>query len=142
MRGRATRLLLEEGVLDGEEVQRLARLALSPATPTPDAAAWIAGVVQGSALLLLQQDGLWGALDAWLRDLSPEAFTEVLPLVRRAFASFQPPERRAMGDKAKRQGRDDAVAVVVGANEALAVIDRARADLVLPVLAQILGSGL
>jgi hypothetical protein len=139
VRGRACRLLLEEGAIDGAEVQRLARLALSPATPTPNAAAWIAGVVRGSALLLLQQDGLWSALDAWLRELSPDAFTEALPLVRRAFADFQPPERRAMGDKVKRLGRDGALSVSVADDEAMAGIDRARADLVLPVLAQILG---
>jgi hypothetical protein len=139
VRGRATRLLLEEGAIDGDEVQRLARLALSPATPTPDAAAWIAGVVRGSALLLLQQSGLWSALDAWLRDLSPDAFTEALPLVRRAFAGFQPPERRAMGDKVKHLGRDGSRTTPAGDDELMAGIDRARADLVLPVLAQILG---
>jgi hypothetical protein len=139
VRGRATRLLLEEGALDGDEVQRLARLALSPVTPTPNAAAWIAGVVRGPALLLLQQDGLWSALDAWLRDLPPDAFTEALPLVRRAFADFQSPERRAMGDKVKRIGQGSATAIAVGDDEAMAGIDRARADLVLPVLARILG---
>jgi hypothetical protein len=120
-------------------VQRLARLALSPVTPTPNAAAWIAGVVRGPALLLLQQDGLWSALDAWLRDLPPDAFTEALPLVRRAFADFQSPERRAMGDKVKRIGQGSATAIAVGDDEAMAGIDRARADLVLPVLARILG---
>jgi hypothetical protein len=139
VRGRATRLLLEDGAICGDEVQRLARLALSPATPTPNAAAWIAGVVRGSALLLLQQEGLWSALDAWLRDLSPDAFTEALPLVRRAFADFQPPERRAMGDKVKRLGREDAAATPAADDEMMVGINRARADLVLPVLAQILG---
>jgi len=139
VRGRATRLLLEDGAIDGGEVQRLARLALSPATPTPNAAAWIAGVVRGSALLLLQQDGLWSALDAWLRDLSPDAFTEALPLIRRAFADFQPPERRSMGDKVKRLGRDGGAAATDADDETMAGINRARADLVLPVLAHILG---
>ena len=140
VRGRSCRLLLEDGAIDGDEVQRLARLALSPATATPQAAAWIAGVVRGSALLLLQQEGLWSALDAWLRELSSEAFTEALPLVRRAFGDFGPPERRAMGEKVKRLGRDGgAMAVASGDEGAMAGIDRARADLVLPVLARILG---
>ena len=140
VRGRAVRLLLEEGAIDGDEVQRLARLALSPATATPQAAAWIAGVVRGSALLLLQQDGLWSALDAWLRELSPDGFIEALPLVRRAFGDFQPPERRSMGEKVKRLGRDGAVlGVAVGDEGAMVGIDKTRADLVLPVLARILG---
>lgn len=139
VRGRACRLLLEEGTIDGDEVQRLARLALAPATPTPQAAAWIAGVVRGSALLLLQQDGLWSALDGWLRELPPVAFTEALPLVRRAFGDFQPPERRAMGEKVRRLGRDGDLPAPASEDEAMAGIDRARADLVLPVLARILG---
>lgn len=149
VRGWCCRLLLEERALDGAELQRLARLALSPATPTPAAAAWIAGVTRGSGLLLLQQDGLWAALDAWLRDLAPDTFIETLPLLRRAFTDFQPPERRAMGEKVKRLRAGDGGPLADGRGrngsiapddfDGLAGIDRERADRVLPVLAQVLG---
>ncbi|HET8629728.1 MAG TPA: DUF5682 family protein, partial [Thermomicrobiales bacterium] len=141
VRGRCCRLLLDGGALDGAELHRLARLALSPATPAAQAAAWIAGVTHGSGLLLLQQDTLWGALDDWLRDLAPDTFVEMLPLLRRAFAAFQQPERRAMGEKVKHLRRDArGEPVMAAAGDAdLADIDRARADRVLPVLAQILG---
>ncbi|HET7036550.1 MAG TPA: DUF5682 family protein, partial [Thermomicrobiaceae bacterium] len=139
VRGWCCRLLLEERALDGAELQRLARLALSPALPAATAAAWIAGVTRGSGLLLLQQDGLWTALDGWLRDLAPQSFVELLPLLRRAFAAFQPPERRAMGEKVKRLGQGGAAALDVMDGDGLAGIDRARADRVLPVLARLLG---
>ena len=43
-----------------------ARLALSPANPAPEAAAWVQGLVRGSGMVLLHQDGLWAALDEWL----------------------------------------------------------------------------
>ena len=56
-------------------------------------------MLHGSGLRLLQQNGLWRALDVWLVALSPEALVGMLPLLRRAFAAFPAPERRAMGEK-------------------------------------------
>ena len=66
-------------------------------------------------------------------------FAEAVPLVRRAFAAFEAPERRAMGEKVKRFGRE---APEGRAAEAEEEIDPERADRVLPVLAYILGSRL
>lgn len=133
IRGRAARILLDEGTLDGAAIGRLARLALASATPAEAAADWIAGVVAGSGLLLLQQAALWAALDSWLRELSSDGFTAVLPLLRRAFADFSPPERRAMGDLLRR-GPDAARP----AAETLTDLDHERASKVLPVLEAIL----
>ena len=59
--------------------------------PRLEAAAWVEGVLRGSGLVLLQQDGLWRALDGWIAGLDPETFTAMLPLVRRAFSGFKPP---------------------------------------------------
>ena len=142
VRGWCCRLLLEERALDGAALQRLARLALAPVTPAAVAAAWIEGVTRGSGLLLLQHDDLWAALDGWLTELAPDTFVELLPLLRRAFASFQPPERRAMGEKIKRLPRDgDGATAGSGPDsvDGMAGIDPARADRVLPVLAHVLG---
>jgi hypothetical protein len=135
VRGYACRLLVDQGVLDAAEVSRRARLALSPAVPARDAAAWIEGLLRGSGLLLLHHDSLWEALDAWLADLAPDTFTEILPLLRRAFSEFQAPERRKMGEKVKHLGRAPAQA----SRPILADVDPDRAARVLPVLAQILG---
>src|SRR5262249_36859144 len=111
---------------------------------TEQAAAWVEGVLRGGAQRLLYQDGLWLALDAWLSELTPEAFVAMLPLVRRAFSSFHGPERRAMGEKVKRL-RSVGVGGAVGgtitttAGPDLSTINQERAKLVLPVLAQIVG---
>jgi hypothetical protein len=144
VRGWCCRLLLEHGALDEGELQRLARLALSPVNPAPQAAAWVEGVLRGSGVVLLHQDGLWHALDGWLRELSAEAFVALLPLLRRAFSGFQPPERRAMGDKVKRLRADAAgetslAPTELGSGAEGAPLDRERADRVLPILARILG---
>jgi hypothetical protein len=141
VRGRCCRLLLERGALAADELRRLAGLALSPAVPAPEAAAWVEGVARGSGMLLLAQDGLWSALDAWVSALSAETFTALLPLLRRAFSEFHPPERRAMGQKVQRLRAGTAAMRTPageGANDSPA-LDERRARLVLPVLAQILG---
>jgi hypothetical protein len=138
VRGGVCRLLVEQKTVAPEELERLARLALSPATEPAQAAAWAEGLLRGSALLLLHHDGVWSALDHWLASLSDEAFVEMLPLVRRAFAEFSSAERRQMGDKVKRlrAGPDGApVKVVASADD----LDPARAALVNPVLSLILG---
>jgi hypothetical protein len=145
LRGRCCRLLLDAGALAEDELQRLAGLALAPANPAPQAAAWAEGVLRGSGLVLIHQDGLWRALDAWLRELSAEKFVALVPLLRRAFSDFAPPERRAMGEKVKRlrptAGEAGLAPTSTGRGEeaAGAPIDRERADRVLPVLARILG---
>ncbi|MGZ3600949.1 MAG: DUF5682 family protein, partial [Ktedonobacterales bacterium] len=144
VRGRCCRLLLEQHAMDEAELRRLAGLALSPVTAAPQAAAWVEGVLRGSGLLLLHQDGLWSALDAWLSDLAPDAFVALLPLLRRAFSGFQAPERRAMGEKVKRlraSGSASTGGTYGGQSRtgATAGLDIERANAVLPVLAQILG---
>lgn len=138
VRGRACRLLLELRAIDEEELGRLARLALSPATPSAQAAAWMEGVLRGSGMLLLYQDAIWLALNRWLCDLDADGFVAVLPLLRRAFSGFQAPERRSMGEKARTLGYGDtprAAGTVPDGPQ----LDRERAALVLPVLGRILG---
>ncbi len=139
VRGWCCRLLLEQRVIDGDELHRRARLALSPAVPALQAAAWIEGLLRGSGLVLLHEDALWIALDRWLTDLSAETFVELVPLLRRAFAGFQAPERRAMGEKVKKLGRGAEMRKSVAVGATVGAVNRERADLVLPVLAQVLG---
>ena len=139
LRGWCCRLLLEQEALSAEELQRQAGLALAPANPAPQAAAWVEGVLRGSGLILLQQDGLWTALDAWLAELPSDTFTAMLPLVRRAFSGFAPPERRKMGEKVKHLHAGSGVGSTGGHAVDGRVVDQERAAWVLPVLAHILG---
>ncbi len=142
VQGRCCRLLLEQNALDEQEFQHMARLALSPVTPSAHAAAWIEGVLHGNGLLLLHLNGLWLALDSWLNELASDVFEATLPLLRRAFSEFQAPERRAMGEKvrhmhnttAERQGS-------TGENGQIQRLHHERGALTLPLLAHILGTG-
>ncbi|MEU2439364.1 DUF5682 family protein [Streptomyces rubradiris] len=137
IRGRAARLLLDDGALRPEEAARLMGLALSPGMPPAAAAAWIEGFAGGGGgLLLVHDERLLGLLDTWLTGVPADAFTDVLPLLRRTFAAYEPGVRRTLGELVRR-GPGDRPG---GAAQAAAVPgfaaepDTARADAVLPVL--------
>ena len=105
--GRATRILLDAGRLDSEAAAlRMAR-RLSLAVPPPQAAAWLAGFVAGDAALLVHDATLLGLVDSWVGELDETTFEDLLPLVRRTFSDFTPPERRTIGEQLSRLGRDD-----------------------------------
>jgi len=138
LRGWCCRTLLEKGVLDDEETERIASRELSPAGVAAECAAWAAGLLRGSGLVLLHQERIWRIFDRWLRAFSPEAFVEMLPLIRRAFSEFAPAERRQMAEKVKRL--NDASPERRTAAAAPDDVDAARAAKVLPILAHILGA--
>ncbi|MFE2978999.1 DUF5682 family protein [Streptomyces sp. NPDC059258] len=145
IRGRATRLLLDDGRLAEDEAARLMGLALSPGTPPADAAAWIEGFVGGASgggMLLVHDERLLGLVDAWLTGVPADQFTDVLPLVRRTFSAYEPGVRRTLGELVRRgpapEGArpNDAGRAPGGFGPGL---DRARADAVEPVLRLLLG---
>ncbi|WP_328537132.1 DUF5682 family protein [Streptomyces sp. NBC_00344] len=146
IRGRAVRLLLDDGRLAQEEAALLMGLALSAGALPADAAAWIEGFVGGASgggMLLVHDERLLGLIDGWLAGVPADAFTGVLPLLRRTFSSYEPGVRRTLGELA---GRGPAGARQAGGPEPLAPgfgagLDEERADAVLPVLRLLLGGG-
>ncbi|TRV75041.1 hypothetical protein FKN01_22945 [Streptomyces sp. 130] len=149
IRGRAARLLLDDGHLDQDAAARLMGLALSPGTPPADAAAWIEGFVGGAAgggMLLVHDERLLALVDAWLTGVPADTFTDVLPLLRRTFSAYEPGVRRTLGDLVR---RGPVPAGVPGAGSPAGagatapgfgpVLDAARADAVVPVLRLLLG---
>ncbi|MEU9790525.1 DUF5682 family protein [Streptomyces sparsogenes] len=105
IRGRAARLLLDDGRLAEGEAARLMGLVLSPGTAPAEAASWIEGFVGGGAgggMLLVHDERLLGLLDRWLTGVPAEAFTDVLPLLRRTFAAYDAGVRRTLGELVRR----------------------------------------
>ncbi|MGW4511454.1 DUF5682 family protein [Streptomyces sp. NPDC004393] len=143
VRGRAVRLLLDEGELGQDEAARLMRFALSPGTAPTDAAAWIEGFVGGGAggMLLVHDERLLGLVDAWLTGVPAEAFTGVLPLLRRTFSAYEPGVRRTLGDLVRRgpKAQGSVVAVGAGVSGFAPDLDAGRADAVVPVVRLLLG---
>lgn len=100
--GRASRMLLDAGVLDGAEVAARLSRRLSLATPAPAAAAWLDGLLSGDAALLVYDPRLLGIVDGWISGVDEDVFDDVLPLLRRTFAAFSGPERREIGEQISR----------------------------------------
>ena len=161
--GRAARLLLDAGRTTATEVAARLSAALSVAAGPAQGASWVEGLVaSASGLLLVHDPALLAVIDDWLASVPEEGFDELVPLLRRAFADFQPAERRMIGEAAAGLGRGGAGAGgVAGAGEgalggggagagdgglgagaggaALPGIDHERAAAVLPLLRRLLG---
>lgn len=137
--GRAARLLFDARQLDESDVRRALGRALARGSDPARAAAWLEGAFRDSGLILVHQTGLLAAVDAWLSALDGATFLALLPLVRRTFATFAPPERAALAARVTASASDaqNARPPVVATD---ATIDWERACLVVPALAEILGS--
>jgi hypothetical protein len=134
LRGRACRLLLEQQRITEGELEQQMSLSLSTAQEPGHAARWLEGLLAGDGLFLVHHEKLLTTLDGWVSSLGPAHFQESLPLLRRAFSTFAPAERRKIAQRLRDQGRPGAPARSTDAS-----FDAERAARVLPVLAEILG---
>lgn len=143
LRGRCSRLLLDDGRLAEDGAARLMGLALSPGTTPTDAAAWVEGFLSGGGVLLLHDDRLLGLLDGWLAGVSEQAFTDVLPLLRRTFSAFESGVRRSVGELVRRGPGAGRSPEEVGESVSgfAPDLDPERAEAVLPTLRLLLGPG-
>ncbi|QXZ10504.1 hypothetical protein KUF54_04585 [Comamonas sp. Y33R10-2] len=143
LRGMACRLLLDEHLLQSAEVVQQFNRNLSLGAAPMDVAAWLDGFLNQQALVLLHDESIWGAIDAWLSGLGEVQFAQILPLVRRSFANFSKHERQSLGEKAKRVPVSGAAAAApVTSDAGDAPWDEQRAALALPVLNALLGLNL
>ncbi|MDA0140644.1 DUF5682 family protein [Solirubrobacter deserti] len=100
--GRATRLLHDAGELGSPEVAGAMSRALSPGEEPERGASWIEGFIGTSGLVLVHDPELLQILDEWMDRVEPEAFTTVLPLLRRAFSVLPAGERRRLGERLRK----------------------------------------
>ncbi|WP_220040640.1 DUF5682 family protein [Streptomyces tateyamensis] len=135
LRGRAVRLLLDDGRLTFGQARRRLGLALSGAGEPADAASWIEGFLAGGGALLLHDAQLLGLLDDWLLAVPEQEFTALLPLLRRAFAELEAGVRRGIGARIA-AGHPAAAG---GGPQAEPPLDQQRADAALPTVRLLLG---
>ncbi|MFG2226874.1 DUF5682 family protein [Streptomyces sp. NPDC048644] len=151
LRGRAARLLLDDGRLGEGGAERLMGLALSQGVQPAVAAGWIEGFAgggDGGGILLVHDERLLALVDGWLTRVPDAAFTDVLPLLRRTFADYDEGVRRTLGELVRRGPVADGPRPVGGGPDDEVPIpgfgpglDRDRAAAVLPTVHLLLGTG-
>ncbi|HEX4831713.1 MAG TPA: DUF5682 family protein [Trebonia sp.] len=102
--GRVTRLLADAGIVAWPQAARRLAAALSVGVAAADKAAWAEGFLAGGGLLLVHDRDLLAVLDGWVAGLDEEDFLDVLPLLRRTFGEFSPPERASIAGAARQLG--------------------------------------
>lgn len=95
--GRFVRIGVDGAVFTTSEAARRMRRALSIGAPADEKSAWIEGFLSGSGLLLVHDTELLSVIDEWLTGLTATEFTDVLPLVRRTFSTFDAGIKRNIG---------------------------------------------
>ena len=95
--GRATRILHDTGYWSARQVEQRLGRALSVGTPPATGAAFVEGFLAGSGTVLVHDAELRSVVDHWLSSLTPGAFDETVPLLRRTFGAFESAERRQLG---------------------------------------------
>ncbi|QKC85051.1 DUF5682 family protein [Mesorhizobium sp. NZP2077] len=94
--GCAAHLLYEAGHLSADATAGLIARRLSPGTPVAEAAGFFEGFFSTAGQRLIYDEGLRGAVDAWLKSLDEDAFIAHLPLLRRVFSHLDSMERRRL----------------------------------------------
>jgi hypothetical protein len=94
--GLALRRLYDRSVLDAEATSQAFSRMLSASQPPKSAGQWLQGFLGDSAEVILQDAALFALIDAWIAEQGADAFVELLPMLRRAFGSFDATERRRL----------------------------------------------
>jgi hypothetical protein len=132
--GHATRLLSDYKVMEGDELMKAFHFRMSSAN-TPDvSASWLEGFLKGSGSILLVDHDLWTLVNQWVDQLDSQAFTQVLPLLRRTFSNFSQSERRKLGEKVITGGTSSGIKVLQDHD-----IDVERGKRGIPIVLQLLG---
>lgn len=133
LRGFATRLLYDRGSIDAEETAAALSRALSASVPFAEAGAWFEGFINEAGEVLLADDSLFAIVDTWIREQNEDDFVEMLPMLRRAFSTFDAASSRRILD---RVGRGPAAAAALLVDDPRAAAAFAAA---VPLLKTILG---
>jgi hypothetical protein len=136
IQGKCARLLFDAARLTPDEIATAMSFALSRGTDPNHAAAWLQGFLEHSGLILIHDPKLLATIDTWVAQIPQDTFDAILPLVRRTFSTFPPPERRQIGSQLA-SGLAGRLPNNAQATEAQ--IDESRARRLIPTLKLILG---
>ncbi|WP_454792406.1 DUF5682 family protein [Mycolicibacterium lutetiense] len=125
--GRFVRIGVDGAVFTTTDAARRMRRALSIGAPADEKSAWIEGFLSGSGLLLVHDTELLSVIDEWLIGLTATEFTDVLPLVRRTFGTFDAGIKRNIGHAVATAGAGVTTEFDIDAERALPAVIAAAA---------------
>ncbi len=91
--GCAAAILLERGLMSGEELKRQIKRRLSKGIPAELGAGWFEGLSLKNRYALIARVSVWQSLDEYLDSLDDEQFKRALVFLRRAFSDFTSREK-------------------------------------------------
>lgn len=139
--GRVHRLQLDLGrVSQSDAHDRLSR-RLSIAADARGGAAYLEGFLDADATLLLLDAGLLATIDRWVARAGPEVFDDLLPLLRRTFARYAPPQRRALGERLARLRQTSTGSAGPRSEAAAEMVEEALLQPAVDVVRRMLGRG-
>ena len=100
IQGRICKLLYDAQSLNQMEMSAHFSKALSQGQSPEFSAQWLDGFLKNAAGTLLVDEVVWHWLNEWLKQLTPENFGNLIPLLRRTFSSYSGPEKRQIAQKA------------------------------------------
>jgi hypothetical protein len=106
--GRANRILVDGGRLPADEAALRLSRQLSVGTPPRHSAAWLDGLLEGEAVLLLHDATLLEIVDEWVDRVDESTFEDLLPLLRRTFSRYEAAERRQLATRVRNLDSDHA----------------------------------
>lgn len=112
--GRVNRILLDSDQLDRDTIALRLSRRLSPGAEPLTGAAWLDGFLDTDPVLLLHDQELLRLIDAWVEQVDDSIFDDLVPLLRRTFARFEPAARRQLGTRLRRLDDHGQVALADG----------------------------
>lgn len=99
LHGYCVRLAKSLQLIDQNDVQQYLSRALSLGQTMEHSAAWFEGFLTGQALLLIHEIELWQIVNTWIKQIPEEQFIDLLPILARTAASFEPAEAQQILQK-------------------------------------------
>ena len=96
--GYACAILLERGLIAGEDLAREVSRRLSPGVPADLGAGWFEGLSRRNRYALLARQVLWARLADYVASLDEEHFRRSVVFLRRAFGGFSAREKRQIAE--------------------------------------------
>lgn len=100
--GRVNRILLDADQVDRQTIALRLSRRLSPGAEPLAGAAWLDGFLDSDPVLLLHDRDLLRLIDTWIDTVDDTIFDDLVPLLRRTFARFEPAARRRLGNRLQR----------------------------------------